>query len=67
MLWHNADLFKRHGRGAPTDARTWDDVQTAAKKVTIEGEGLWGIRDAGPRGGPVCRWSSSAEAAAAGR
>ena len=67
MLWHNADLFKRHGMGAPTDAWTWDGAQTAAKKVTIEGEGLRGIMDAGPRGGSVCRWSSSAEAAAAGR
>ena len=67
MLWHNADLLKRYGMGAPTDAWTGDDVQTAAKMVAIEGEGLWGIMDAGPRGGSVCRWSSSAEAAAAGR
>jgi ABC-type glycerol-3-phosphate transport system substrate-binding protein len=66
-LWYNADRFKRHGAGAPTDARTRDDVQTAAERVTTEGEGLWGIMDSGPRGGLVCRWGSSAEAGAAGR
>jgi multiple sugar transport system substrate-binding protein len=51
MLWYNAELFKKNGVSAPTDKWTWDDVTDAAKKVTNESLGQWGILDGGPNAG----------------
>ena len=51
MLWYNADLFKKNGVKPPDDKWTWDDVTEAAKKVTNEREGIWGILDNGPNAG----------------
>jgi ABC-type glycerol-3-phosphate transport system substrate-binding protein len=51
MLWYNADMFKKNGITAPTDKWTWDDVVDAARKVTNEAQGQWGILDSGPNAG----------------
>jgi len=51
MLWYNADLFKKGGVKPPDDKWTWDDVVDAAKRLTSESQGQWGILDGGPGGG----------------
>jgi len=51
MLWHNADLFQKSGVQPPNDKWTWDDVVEAAKKLTNESQGQWGILDSGPNAG----------------
>ncbi len=51
MLWYNADLFKKNGVQPPTDKWTWDDVVDAARKLTNESLGQWGILDGGPNAG----------------
>ncbi len=51
MLWYNADLFKKGGVKPPDDKWKWDDVVDAAKRLTNESQGQWGILDGGPGGG----------------
>ena len=51
MLWYNADLFQKNGVPAPTDRWTWDDVTDAARKLTNEAQGQWGLLDGGPAAG----------------
>jgi multiple sugar transport system substrate-binding protein len=51
MLWYNADLFKKNGINPPTDKWTWDDAVDAARKLTSEAQGQWGILDGGPNAG----------------
>lgn len=51
MLWYNADLFRRSGVKPPDDKWTWDDVVDAARRLTVEAQGQWGILDGGPNAG----------------
>lgn len=53
MLWYNADLFKKSGVAPPTARWTWDDLLDAAKRLTIEAQGQWGLVN----GGPTAGWS----------
>ena len=48
MLWYNADLFKKSGVAPPTDRWTWDDVLDAARRLTVEAQGQWGLVNGGP-------------------
>ena len=51
MLWYNAEMFKKAGVAAPTDKWTFDDLVDAARKLTDEKNGVWGILDGGPNAG----------------
>jgi multiple sugar transport system substrate-binding protein len=50
MLWYNADLFAKHGVAPPHERWTWDDLVLAARQLTVERDGQWGLMDNGPRG-----------------
>ena len=52
MLWYNADLFKKSGVAPPTDRWTWDDLLDAARRLTVEAQGQWGLIN----GGPTASW-----------
>ncbi|WP_433257042.1 ABC transporter substrate-binding protein [Streptosporangium sp. CA-135522] len=42
-LWYNKNLFDKAGVKYPDASWTWDDVRTAAKKLTDSGKGVYGI------------------------
>lgn len=42
-LWYNKELFAAAGVKPPDDSWTWDDVRTAAKKLTDPAKGQFGI------------------------
>lgn len=44
-LYYNKDLFDKAGVKYPTNDWTWDDLMTAAEKLTNKDEGVYGIVD----------------------
>ncbi len=42
-LWYNKKLFDAAGVDYPTDDWTWDDVREAARKLTNEQKGVYGV------------------------
>jgi multiple sugar transport system substrate-binding protein len=42
VLFYNKNLFDKAGVKYPTSSWTWADEQTAAKKLTDKGAGVWG-------------------------
>lgn len=43
VLIYNKDLFDQAGVSYPTDAWTWDDVQSASEKIKALGDDIYGI------------------------
>jgi|GEM_PF-1731961 len=43
VFFYNKDLFDKAGVEAPKDTWTWDDMQTAAKKLTNTADGTFGF------------------------
>lgn len=42
-LWYNKTLFDKAGIAYPDDSWTWNDMLAAAKKLTNESEGIYGM------------------------
>ncbi|MBS4220441.1 sugar ABC transporter substrate-binding protein [Bacillus sp. FJAT-49711] len=42
-LWYNKELFDNAGLEYPNENWTWDDLIENAKKLTDEGNGIWGF------------------------
>ena len=60
VLYYNKDLFDAAGLEYPTNDWTWDDVMSAAEKLTDPSKRVWGIYQ------PVQFWEFYKTAAAAG-